>query len=79
MKVSLKVLFLLSIVLLCVQAMGQENDPEQLVKRMTTTLERCVKVLTPELRKDFRRLPQDIRENFFEAASDLAECVKHLK
>jgi hypothetical protein len=46
---------------------------------MTTTLERCVKVLTAEFRKDFRRLPQDIRENFFEVASDLAECVKHLK
>lgn len=54
-------------------------SPEQLVKRITTTLERCVKVLTPEFRKDFRRLPEPVRERFLEAAAELAECVKHLE
>lgn len=53
--------------------------PEQLVKRLTSTLERCAKVLTPEFRKEFRRLPEPIRLRFFESAKELAECVTHLR
>lgn len=52
---------------------------EQLVKRMTTTLERCVKVLSADFRKDFRRLPEPVRTKFLEAAAELAECVGHLQ
>jgi hypothetical protein len=53
--------------------------PEQLVKRMTSTLERCVKVLSPEFRKDFRRLPEPIRNDFLDAVATLTECASHLK
>lgn len=60
-------------------AAAEPPSPEQLVKRMTTTLERCAKVLTADFRKDFRRLPEPIRTKFLEAAAELAECVKHLK
>lgn len=54
-------------------------SPEQLVKRMTTTLERCAKVLTADFRKDFRRLPEPVRTKFLEVAAELAECVARLK
>lgn len=53
--------------------------PEQLVKRLTSTLERCAKVLSPEFRKDFRRLPEPVRQKFFAAAKDLAESVAALR
>lgn len=60
-------------------AAAEPPSPEHLVKRMTTTLERCAKVLTADFRKEFRRLPEPVRIKFFEAASELAECVAHLK
>ncbi|MSR56704.1 MAG: hypothetical protein EXS05_03415 [Planctomycetaceae bacterium] len=53
--------------------------PEQLVKRLTSTLDRCAKVLTPEFRKEFRRLPEPVRLRLFESAKELAECVSHLR
>jgi hypothetical protein len=53
--------------------------PEQLVRRMTSSLERCAKVLTPEFRKEFRRLPEPIREEFLDAVAVLTECASHLK
>lgn len=44
---------------------------EQLVKRMTATLERCLKVCTSEFRKEFRKLPEPVRDKFLAAAENL--------
>lgn len=53
--------------------------PEQLVKRMTSTLERCAKILAGDFSKEFRRLPEPVREKFFEAAAELQLQIAELK
>lgn len=58
---------------------AEPPTPEQLVKRMTGTLERFAKILTPEFRKSFRRLPEPIRNSFFAAAAEFASGVDELK
>ena len=45
---------------------------EQLVKRMTSTLERCVKILTPEFTREFRRLPEPLRNKLIKVVGELS-------
>jgi hypothetical protein len=54
-------------------------SPEQLVKRLTGTLERCTSILTADFRKDFSRLPEPVRTKFFAAAAELAKRVAGLR
>lgn len=51
---------------------------EQLVKRMTTSLERCVKVLTPEFAKEFRRLPEPLRNRLIKVVGELSSRMGDL-
>jgi hypothetical protein len=64
------------------ESSGTPAEPpttEQIVKRMTTALERSAKLLTPEFRKEFRKLPEGIRERFLEAAAQFVEGLERLK
>lgn len=54
-------------------------SPEQIVKRMTSTLERCAKVITPAFAKEFRRLPDPLQEKFFKALRELQTAAAELK
>lgn len=49
-----------------------EPSVEQLVKRMTTSLERCNQVLTPEFCQDFRKLPEKLQKRFLKAAGEFS-------
>ena len=52
---------------------------EQLVKRMTSTLERCTKILTPEFRREFRKLPEPVRERLVKSVNELhAQITEYL-
>jgi hypothetical protein len=51
---------------------------EQIVKRMTATLERFNKLFTPEMAKQFRRLPEKDRQRFLKAAAELSLKVTEL-
>ena len=44
----------------------------QIVKRMTTSLERCNRVLTAEFRQEFCRLPKKLQAPFIKAVSELS-------
>ena len=44
---------------------------EQLLSRMTATLERINKALTPQILREIRRLPEKSRSRFLKAASEL--------
>ena len=46
--------------------------PDQLIKRLTSTLERCVKVLTPEFTREFRKLPEPLRNRFLKIVGELS-------
>lgn len=46
--------------------------PDQLVKRLTSTIERCVKVLTPEFTREFRKLPEPLRNRFIKVVGELS-------
>lgn len=52
--------------------------PEQMVKRMTATLERCLKVFTPEFRKEFRKLPDPLKQRLVQVVGDLSSTVGNL-
>jgi hypothetical protein len=52
--------------------------PDQMVKRMTATLERCLKVFTPEFRREFRKLPEPLRNKFVKAVGELSSTVGNL-
>ena len=54
-------------------------SPEVIVKRMTSTLERCTKVLTPEFSEEFQALPEAMRTRFFKALNDLRDRVSQLR
>lgn len=54
-------------------------DYEQTVKRMTTSLERCVKVLTPEFAEEFPQLPDKVRNRFIRAVGELASKTANLR
>ena len=50
----------------------------QTVKRMTTTLERCLKVMTPEFGQEFRDLPEKVRNRFIKSVGELSSKVADL-
>lgn len=52
--------------------------PDQVVKRMTSTIERCVKILTPEFTREFRRLPEPVRNRFIKAVGELSSQAADL-
>jgi hypothetical protein len=52
--------------------------PEQMVKRMTSTLERCLKVFTPEFRKEFRKLPEPVKNKLVKVVGELSSTVGNL-
>jgi len=61
---------------------GGDAEPpstEQLVRRMASTVERCVKVLTPEFAQQFRRLPEADRNRFLQAVGELNAKVADLQ
>jgi hypothetical protein len=57
---------------------GDQPSMLQLVKRMTTTLERFVKAATPAHVRAYRELPESIRERFETAAVQFQEYVVEL-
>ena len=54
------------------------QSAEELVKRMTTTLERMNKALTPEILDDCRQLPEKVRKRFLKAVGDLGSRAGQL-
>ncbi len=50
----------------------------QVVKRMTTALERCNSVLTSEFKQEFRRLPKKLQNPFIKAVGELSSKVAEL-
>lgn len=54
------------------------QSAEELVKRMTTTLERMNKALTPEVLDDCRELPEKVRKRFLKAVGDLGSRAGQL-
>lgn len=54
-------------------------SPEQIVKRMTSTLERCVKIITPSFAREFQKLPDPLQEKFFKAVRDFNKASAELK
>jgi len=48
-----------------------EVNAEQMIKKMTTAIERINKSLTPESAKRFQELPESLRNRFVQAVSDL--------
>lgn len=52
---------------------------EQLVKRMTTAIERCNAALTDEILDDLRELPEKIQRRFLRAVGELAAKVAELQ
>jgi len=53
-----------------------EPTPEQLWKKVASTLERLNKVLTPELLKSFERQPERIREKIAARLNDVADKMQ---
>ena len=49
--------------------------PEQLAKRLCSTLERCNKAMTPEYVQGFRKLPESLRKRLLDAAQELTETL----
>lgn len=63
------------------QTSQSENDgqsTEQLIKRITTTLERINKSLTPKVFEDFGELPQSLADRFQQAVAELHEKTAEL-
>jgi hypothetical protein len=58
---------------------GADIPPEQLVRRMTSTLERCAKILAGDFRREFQKLPDPIREKFLSAAAELQTQIGQLR
>lgn len=56
-----------------------QGSTEQLIKRMTTALERCNKTLTPELMRDFRGLPEKTRNRFIRAVGEFSSKVASIR
>jgi hypothetical protein len=50
----------------------QQTSAEQLMKRMTSALNRMSSALTPEMIKDFKKLPKPAREKFLAAVAELS-------
>lgn len=56
----------------------QEPTTEQLVKRMTSAIERCQGAMSPQFNKQFAKLPEKIRKRFLKAVEQLAEKTAEL-
>lgn len=54
-------------------------SPEQIVKRMTSTFERCAKIITPAFSREFHKLPEPLREKFFKSLRELHKAAAELK
>ena len=50
-----------------------EPTTEQLVKRMTSAIERCQGAMTSQFSNQFRKLPDKVRKRFLKAVEQLAE------
>jgi len=53
-------------------------SPEQLAKRMASTIERCTKAITPEFIREFSELPEKVKTRLIKAVEELAEQVASL-
>lgn len=51
---------------------------EQLVRRLTTTLERCAAAMNSEFRDEFANVPEKDRKRFFKAATAMADKIAEL-
>jgi len=56
----------------------QEPTVEQLVKRMTTAIERCHGAVTPQFTRQFGQLPDKVRKRFLKAVEQLTEACSSL-
>jgi len=56
----------------------QEPTTEQLVKRMTSAIERCHGAMNANFMKQFENLPEKIRKRFLKSVEQLAEKVAEL-
>lgn len=55
-----------------------EPTVEQLVKRMTTAIERCHGAVTPQFTRQFGQLPDKVRKRFLKAVEQLTEACANL-
>ncbi len=55
-----------------------QPSPEQLITRMSTTLERINEALTSEMLKEFKSLPEKKRSRFLKAVSGLSTKTARL-
>jgi hypothetical protein len=53
-------------------------SPEQMAKRICSTLERCNKALTPEFTRAFRKLPEKLQQRLNAALEELTAKVARL-
>lgn len=51
---------------------------EQLVKKLTTTIERCHSLITPKFVREFEDLPEKVRKRFLKATEQLADKLTDL-
>lgn len=56
----------------------QEPTTEQLVKRMTTAIERCHGAMNSQFNKQFTKLPEKVRKRFLKAVEQLTEKVAEI-
>ena len=56
----------------------QEPTTEQLVKRMTSAIERCQGAMTAQFSNQFRKLPEKVQKRFLKAVEQLAEKASTL-
>lgn len=56
----------------------QEPTTEQLVKRMTTAIERCHGAMNSQFNKQFAKLPEKVRKRFLKAVEQLTEKVAEI-
>jgi hypothetical protein len=56
-----------------------EPTTEQLVKRMTTAIERCTGAVNPQFVKQFHKLPEKVRKRFLKAIEQLSEKAGSLE
>ncbi|MBS0205030.1 MAG: hypothetical protein JSS49_19150 [Planctomycetes bacterium] len=56
----------------------QEPTTEQLVKRMTSAVERCVGAMNPQFARQFGKLPEKVRKRFLKAVEQLTEKAGEL-
>jgi hypothetical protein len=57
----------------------QEPTTEQLVKRMTSAVERCHGAMNSQFEKQFHKLPEKLRKRFLKAVEQLAEKAATLE